>query len=153
MQEILRWLWETIKGLWTIIVGLKVTFLHFFRKPVTMHYPDQRWTTPEAFRGLLKNDIEVCVACEQCARVCPIDAISIKWQKGEKGRKMPTKFLIDYRRCLYCGLCVSACPVKSLFHSPDYENSSYTAEELLRDYCLPEFKVKAPKAKPIPARK
>jgi uncharacterized Fe-S center protein len=40
-----------------------------------------------------------CVACEQCIRRCPQDAIALK-----KGRAV-----IDYDRCIGCGQCIAAC--------------------------------------------
>jgi NADPH-dependent glutamate synthase beta subunit-like oxidoreductase len=41
-----------IKGAWSLILGLYVTFKNFLRKPVTQHYPWEKEKMPPRFRGL-----------------------------------------------------------------------------------------------------
>src|ERR1051325_5763962 len=65
-----------------IIVGLKVTLRHFFRKKVTLQYPEEKWVVPEGYRGapyLVKDqeDKTKCVSCQLCEFVCPPKAIRI----------------------------------------------------------------------------
>ena len=48
-----------------------------------------------------KNDPELCVLCEQCLKICPMDAIS----HPSKDEKMIT----NYDLCIGCGLCASNC--------------------------------------------
>src|SRR2546422_5396490 len=43
-------LWERLY-LPAIIGGLKITLRHFFRKKVTMQYPEEKWVVPEGYRG------------------------------------------------------------------------------------------------------
>ena len=42
--------WERLY-LPAVLGGFSVTLRHFFRKKVTMQYPEQKWTVPEGYRG------------------------------------------------------------------------------------------------------
>ena len=45
-----------------------------------------------------------CIACKQCEKVCPFDAIHVKDNVA----------VIDYEKCRNCMLCVEKCPTKSI---------------------------------------
>ena len=65
-----------------LLGGIKVTLGHFFKKSVTMQYPEEKWTVPEGYRGapyLVKDqeDRTKCVSCQLCEFVCPPRAITI----------------------------------------------------------------------------
>jgi len=62
--------------------GFKITLRHFFKKKVTMQYPEEKWVVPEGYRGapyLVKNEAGriKCVSCQLCEFVCPPKAIRI----------------------------------------------------------------------------
>src|SRR5216110_539527 len=74
-------LWERLY-LPAIIGGFKITLRHFFKKKVTMQYPEQKWVVPEGYRGApyLVRDQDgrtKCVSCQLCEFVCPPKAIRI----------------------------------------------------------------------------
>src|SRR5438132_3361549 len=65
-----------------ILGGLKVTLRHFFKKKVTIQYPEEKWVVPEGYRGApyLVRDQDgntKCVSCQLCEFVCPPKAIKI----------------------------------------------------------------------------
>ena len=49
----------------------------------------------------IELDIEKCVGCAHCMRVCPTEAIRIKDGKA----------VLDETRCIDCGECIRACPI------------------------------------------
>ena len=74
-------LWERLY-LPAIIGGFKVTLRHFFKKKVTMQYPEEKWAVPAGYRGApyLVRDQDgstKCVSCQLCEFVCPPKAIQI----------------------------------------------------------------------------
>lgn len=144
----LRWAGDLVRGLYTIAVGMKITARHLRVPAVTMHYPDEKWQMPEAFRGLIKCDTEACIVCDLCVKACPVDCITIDWtrQPGKSGKSVQ-RFLVDYQRCMYCGLCTEPCPTFAIFHSHEYENASYSREAQFIDWHLPEYRVTNPNAK------
>ena len=114
------------KSLWAVMTGMKVTLRHFFGRAVTMQYPDEKWTMPRNFRGLLACDTDACIACLLCAKICPVDCITVEGVKEPgKSRKTCTRYIVDYQKCMFCGLCVEPCPTDAVFHSHLYETSQY----------------------------
>lgn len=131
-------------GLMTVATGMKVTIRQMFRPTVTMHYPDERWEMPRAFRGLLKCDVETCIVCYQCAKACPVDCIIIEGEKRpDQGKGIfCTRFEIDYSKCMFCGLCTEPCPTEAIFHSHEYEIAAYGRQDCIIEWT--DFKVRNP---------
>jgi NADH-quinone oxidoreductase subunit I len=85
---------------------------------------------PARSRGVIGLLEENCTACMLCARECPDWCIYIESHKetvpGSAGQGRPRvrnaldRFAIDYSLCMYCGICVEACPYDALFWSPEY---------------------------------
>ncbi|SHE47792.1 4Fe-4S binding protein [Caloramator proteoclasticus] len=102
------------------------TLKNLFRKPVTIKYPKQilrvfpKEGVSPIYRGLHTNDLEKCVGCGACKRICPFDAIKMKViGKNEQGRDIK-KPVVDYGRCSFCAFCVDVCPTNSLKMSRHY---------------------------------
>ena len=119
-------LWERLY-LPAIIGGFKVTLRHFFKKKVTMQYPEEKWVVPEGYRGApyLVKDQEgntKCVSCQLCEFVCPPKAIKIippgpagQLADRPNAEKMPKEFEINMLRCIFCGFCQEVCPEEAIF--------------------------------------
>ncbi len=124
-----------------IVMGLKTTFRHMFKKKITVQYPEQRREMrEEIYRGVhrLNRDEDgrvACVACFMCETACPAHCIHIvgepsPWPDREK---YPVQFDIDQLRCIYCGMCELACPVDAIELTPEYSLVGHTREEMIYD--------------------
>jgi NADH-quinone oxidoreductase subunit I len=141
---------NTADAIVTTAKGMRVTFRVFCKVQteggVTIQYPEERDTIPVGSRGLLFNDIHDCIACGQCANVCPSSCITIESAKRASGDP-PTftragtkktlelrKYTIDTSLCCYCGLCVASCPTNCLYHTMEYEYSALNRDKHIIDY-------------------
>jgi NADH-quinone oxidoreductase subunit I len=133
-------------GIWTVLVGMRLTFWHLFTPSVTLQYPDEKWELPPGARAQLFNNFDDCIGCGFCAKVCPVDCIYIETVKtgpGEDLGKASTgnpkrlhvlRFDIDMAKCCYCNLCTIPCPTECLQMTPKYENSVFNRANLLYHY-------------------
>jgi NADH-quinone oxidoreductase subunit I len=136
----LSW-WERLY-LPAIIGGFKVTLRHFFRKKVTLQYPEEKWVVPPDYRGApyLVKDQEgrpKCVSCQLCEFVCPPKAIRITPPGPAVNpalgnvEKAPREFEIDMLRCIFCGFCQEVCPEEAIFLMKDYSLTGLTRAEMV----------------------
>lgn len=137
---------DIFRSIWTVLVGMKVTFIHLFTPAVTIQYPDVRLKLPERARNRLYVNMDDCIGCFQCDMACPVDCISIETVKalptddlgttstGQKKRLWVTKFDIDIAKCCYCGLCVPPCPTECIKMTDVYEFSEYNRTNLIYNY-------------------
>ena len=124
---------RTIKSftLWELFQGLSVTGRHFFKKKLTIQYPEEETPLSPRFRGMLAlrrypNGEERCIACKLCEAVCPALAITIEAEPREDGTRRTTKYDVDVFKCINCGFCEEACPVDSIVLTPE---AHYVVEE------------------------
>lgn len=105
--------------LWELIQGMRVTGRNFFKRKVTLMYPEQKAPKSPRFRGLhalrrYPNGEERCIACKLCEAVCPALAITIESEPRGDGTRRTTRYDIDLFKCIYCGFCEESCPVDSI---------------------------------------
>ncbi len=122
-------------SLWELLKGLRVTNRNFFKKSVTLEYPDEKTPQSHRFRGLhalrrYPNGEERCIACKLCEAVCPAQAITIEAEPRDDGSRRTTRYDIDMTKCIYCGFCQEACPVDAIVEGPNFEFATETREEL-----------------------
>jgi len=147
------------QGVFTILIGMKVTLRHVFIPAVTIQYPSVKPQLPERERNRLYVNMDDCIGCDQCARACPVNCIEIETVKsipgedlgttsnGKKKALWVTTFNIDFAKCCYCQLCVFPCPTECIYMTDVYEFSEFKREDLVYDFVtlLPEDRIKKKK--------
>lgn len=107
-----------------LLSGLKVTGKYFFKRKITVQFPEEKTPVSARFRGhalalrRYPNGEERCIACKLCEAVCPALAITIESEEREDGSRRTTRYDIDAFKCIYCGLCEESCPVDSIVVTP-----------------------------------
>jgi len=156
MQQQKRF-WHLIREtIWSICQALLLTARHFYaslRKvsmptaitqqgyfqqqagAVTLQYPQEKLPVPERGRYKLHNEIDDCIVCDKCVKVCPVDCIEIEaipssiligaTSNGMKKQIHAAKFTIDMAQCCFCGLCTTVCPTACLTMTPEYDFSVF----------------------------
>ena len=112
--------------MWELLKGMSLTGRYFFKRKITVQYPDERAPMSPRFRGLhalrrYANGEERCIACKLCEAVCPALAITIDSEERADGTRRTTRYDIDLFKCIYCGFCEEACPVDSIVETHIYE--------------------------------
>ena len=124
-------------GVVTTYLGMRLTLGYFFRKPVTMRYPEVRPKIPEGHRGLHELHEGQCMVCKGCASACPVDCITIE-SVGRGRDAMLTRFEIDYSKCLFCELCTEPCANHCLVMGPKYDLSSTSRQSVVVSLIRPK---------------
>lgn len=106
---------------------------------VTLQYPQQQIPTPVNGRYQLHNEMDDCIVCDKCVKVCPVDCIEIDPIKatglvgtasdGSPIRLYAAKFDIDMSKCCFCGLCTTVCPTECLTMTSEYDFSVFDVKE------------------------
>lgn len=105
----------------------------------TLRYPHEQMPVPENGRYKLHNEIDDCIVCDKCVKVCPVNCITIdpirspeefgKTSDGTSKRIYAAKFDIDMAKCCFCGLCTTVCPTECLTMTPEYAFSSFSIKD------------------------
>jgi NADH-quinone oxidoreductase subunit I len=134
-----RNIYDTVQS---IGVGLKITIKYCVQKPVTVRYPEQRLTFAPRYRGIHEFEANHCIACDLCAKACPVDCIYIDKTAPRKIDKTTgnatggelLRFAIDYSKCLFCALCTEPCPTDCIHMGKLHDLSSYTREDVVVEF-------------------
>jgi NADH-quinone oxidoreductase subunit I len=131
-----------VYGIWTLVKGLKVTFVEFFTKKTTDEYPENRDTLVifDRYRGslIMQHDDagnNKCTACGLCETSCPNNTIVVESEiitDDETGKKKKelVNFKYDLGSCMFCMLCVNACPSNAIAFDTTFEHAVYSKAKL-----------------------
>jgi NADH-quinone oxidoreductase subunit I len=117
-----------------ILKGMRQTIAEMFKPKFTFRYPEERFHPNPSFRGrpvlVQENEVERCVACGLCSRVCPALAIEVQASETDLAKeRFPVKFEINMVRCIFCGFCEEVCPEEAIVMSNEYELVFSSQEE------------------------
>ena len=105
----------------------------------TIQYPFEQLPVPVTGRYQLHNEVDDCIVCDKCVKVCPVDCITIepirspeefgKTSDGTPKRIHAAKFDIDMGKCCFCGLCTTVCPTECLTMTSTYDFSVFDMQQ------------------------
>ena len=139
MREYFRNIYLTLK---TILIGMRITLKYCFARPVTVQYPDMAPVLQPRFRGFHYFEIEKCIACDLCAKACPIDCIYIEKTGPRKIDKETgvalggamIRYAIDYSKCMFCALCTDPCPTECIHMGNVHDMSGYDRQSMVVEF-------------------
>ncbi|RCH56520.1 4Fe-4S ferredoxin [Mucilaginibacter hurinus] len=112
----------------------------------TIQYPKQSLPVPEVGRYQLDVEIDDCIVCDLCAKICPVDCITIESIKstepggigqtsdGTTKRLYAAQFDIDMAKCMYCGLCTIVCPTECIIMTNTYDKTVFELNHLVYEF-------------------
>lgn len=112
-----------------IMTGLKYLFIE---KRVTLLYPEEVEDLPRGYRGMPHYNMEKCISCAMCARICPAGAIKMVLDNEQTSEKKVKRHpSINYNRCIFCGFCVDICPTGALEYTQVHDYAAYKMDDLI----------------------
>lgn len=141
MNAIARYFSDFFRGIWSLMLGMSVTWKELWTKKVTRQYPENRETLviSDRYRCELvmphdDNNEHACTACGVCEMNCPngtIQVISktIETEDGKKKKILDT-YHWDLGMCTFCNLCVLTCPSDAIRFDNNFENAVFDRNKL-----------------------
>jgi NADH-quinone oxidoreductase subunit I len=130
------------RALATIVTGLRITLKYYFAQPITVQYPEIAPVLQPRYRGIHVFEIEKCIACDLCAKACPVDCIYI--EKSGPRKIDPAsgiarggaveRFAIDYAKCMFCALCIEPCPTDCIHMGNLHDMSAYDRGAMIVEF-------------------
>lgn len=123
-----------------MLKGLAVTFKHIFKPSFTVQYPEEVRPIPARARTNLIWFEERCTGCSTCAQACPDGCILVATSPTEGAALNVDRYEIDFRICMYCGLCTEACPYQAIQAGGTWKDVVDDFDSMYRDKeALTEF--------------
>ncbi|HVP10244.1 MAG TPA: NADH-quinone oxidoreductase subunit I [Phycisphaerae bacterium] len=134
-----RNIYDTVR---TIAIGMRITLKYCFARTITLQYPDVAPPVQPRFRGFHWFEAQKCIACDACAKACPVDCIYIEKSGPRKVDKETglavggalERYAIDYSKCMFCSLCTDPCPTGCIHMGDNYDLSAYTRRDMIVEF-------------------
>jgi NADH-quinone oxidoreductase subunit I len=144
MKGLLKYIASIFKGVWSLLVGMRVTG-HYIVRPkliITQQYPENRDTLKmfDRYRGEVimphneKNEHR-CTGCGICELNCPngsIEVISKSIEVDGKKKRIIDKHIYNLGMCTMCNLCVKSCPSDALAMGQKFEHAVWDRSKLIK---------------------
>ncbi len=109
-------------------------FKNLFSKPMTVKFPHESIPIPDKYRGEHSYDIDKCISCGLCAKVCLNRAIEMVEAPPEYKDKYPKKYVkVDIGKCCFCGLCQDICPTDALKLTKNFFLSTFDKSTTIKE--------------------
>lgn len=141
VRDYFRNIYDNLKS---ISIGMKITIKYCFQKTVTVQYPEQRLSFAPRYRGIHEFELDRCIACDLCAKACPVDCIYIDKTGPRKIDKATGKvdpkggqllrYAIDYSKCMFCALCTEPCPTECIHMGKLHDLSGYSRKDVVVEF-------------------
>jgi formate hydrogenlyase subunit 6/NADH:ubiquinone oxidoreductase subunit I len=108
---------------------------------------EQKLAIAPRYRGIHEFELNKCIACDLCAKACPVDCIYID-KSGPRRIDKKTglvdeadpkngqllRFAIDYSKCLFCALCTEPCPTACIHMGKMHDLSGYSRDDAVVEF-------------------
>lgn len=131
----------------TVVTGMRITLRYSFQRPVVVAYPERRLALAPRYRGIHEFEADKCIACDLCAKACPVDCIYIDKTAPRRIDKATgrvsmddpkngqlVRFAIDYSKCLFCALCTEPCPTDCIHMGKLHDLSGYSRKDAVVEF-------------------
>jgi NADH-quinone oxidoreductase subunit I len=144
------------QSLKSVAVGMRITLKYCFSRSVTVFYPYERLAFSPRYRGIHEFEADKCIACDLCAKACPVDCIYIEKSGPRKIDKATGKatggqllrYAIDYQKCMFCAFCTEPCPTECIHMGKNHDLSGFSRKEMVVEFTeLAKQGLKTPKSR------
>jgi len=116
-------------------------FKNLFSEPMTVRFPHESIPIPDGYRGEHSYDIEKCISCGLCAKICPNKAIEMIEAPSEYKEKYPKNYpKIDLGKCCFCALCQDICPTGAIKLTKNFFLSTFDKSTTIKEPFLDDIK-------------
>lgn len=137
-------IYDTVRS---VLIGLRITLKYCVQRTVTVQYPERKLSFAPRYRGIHEFELNKCIACDLCAKACPVDCIYIDKtaprridknsglvdETDPKNGKL-LRFAIDYSKCLFCALCTEPCPTNCIHMGKLHDISGYSRGDAVVEF-------------------
>ena len=93
---------------WPKLRELKEAVTAVFSPRFTTRFPYEPCVVPERYRGKPEFDMDTCIGCGACVKVCPTSSC-LTMEDDPKADPPVRRITLNYYTCIFCGNCQAGC--------------------------------------------